>query len=183
MAFIRKKTINGTDYAYLVKNRWTDKGSRQKAKYLGKLVEFEVVNDFEFVCYIKNRFKIDILQFFRKRKVDILDGIIQYELMKRGFKLGERKILGEKQNVLNSGKFYYKNRQVLKVSNNKEVVAEMNEGFLCSYALKKLLKLSPGGYDEREKGIVLAKALLEAGLNVEKEMFVHFFERWTELKD
>ncbi len=47
MAFIRTKRIYNQDYAYLVENEWTDKGSRQKSsKYLGKVFNIEKKSNF-----------------------------------------------------------------------------------------------------------------------------------------
>ncbi|MBI4919582.1 hypothetical protein HY837_06630 [archaeon] len=47
MVFIRTKKIYNQDYAYLVENEWTDKGSRQKSsKYLGKVFNIEKKSNF-----------------------------------------------------------------------------------------------------------------------------------------
>jgi len=52
MTFIRTKRIKGHKYAYLVRNYWTKKGSRQKSKkYLGRVVEFPKVKDIDFFFY------------------------------------------------------------------------------------------------------------------------------------
>lgn len=186
MAFIRKKNINGISYAYLVNNKWTNKGSRQKAKYLGKVLKPEIVKEAAFADFIMEKYSLSPEEFFRKnKKTDIVDELIKHELMKRGFTYSQTRLdrTGKgnkpKDSVLSNNKYYYKSRKVFKLTTNRETVVEMNEGFMCDYSVEKLLRLKPTGYDEREQGIKLAKALLEAGLKVEKENFIYVFERWV----
>ena len=52
----------------------------------------------------------------------------------------------------------------------------MNEGFLCKETFDKLIGFKPKG-TEKEIGLELANALLEAGLKVPNEIFVEMFER------
>ena len=264
MVFIRKKKINGTEYGYLVKNKWTSNGSRQKAKYLGKILHLDIVKDISFSDFLMKRHGITSEEFVNSRKrAEIVNELIELKLTRRGFVLGEvkiKKIIKEKVedndkdrkkieneekiedrekieenknpnrpkwrgifnvpnthkdmkhinsmhpstassgvfetnkirdekgkkkvekkiiNVLNDGKYYYRNCKVQKISNGKEAIVEMNEGFLCGFSIRHLLSVKPTGYDEREQGIKLAKALLEAGLKVEHDIFVMLFEKWV----
>lgn len=179
MVFIRKKKINGKDYAYLVRNRWTKDGSRQKAKYLGKLLSFSIIKELSLNDFIRNNYLYELHQFIRKStKKEILKALIEHELVRRGFEQGIVKKADPKKEVLHNNSHYFKDNKIIKISTSKECIVEMNEGFLCSYSVDKLLKLKPIGYDEREKGIMLAKVLLEAGLKVERDVFVLIFDRW-----
>jgi len=189
MVFIRKKKINGQDYAYLVKNKWTQKGSRQKAKYLGKVVHLDIVKDVEFDSYCMEKHGCSMNEFVKeKSKAEIVNELIVYELIRRGFEVGEvtikkKNLIGKIEKsvevTLNNGLYYYKSRALSKIRTLKEVILEMNEGFLCRWAVDKLLRAKITGYDEREQGIKLAKVLLEAGLKVENDVFVLLFSKFT----
>jgi len=174
--FLRKKKINGQVYAYLVKNKWTEKGSRQKAKYIGKVLSIQQKENFiSFQEYIEEDFS---KYAHSHKKGEIIGALARYEFIKRGFELKKITVDATETKALTDGTYYYKDRRIAKISNNKEVILESNEGFLCKYSLDKLMRTKIDGYDEREKGIKLAKALLEAGLEVDHDLFVVLFERW-----
>ena len=189
MVFIRKKKINGQEYAYLVKNKWTQKGSRQKAKYLGKIVHLDVVNDISFDEYSMKKYDCSMNEFVKeKSKAEIVNELIIYELVRRGFDVRDitikkknliSKVEKSVESVLSNDLFYYKSRSLLKIRTLKEVVLEMNEGFLCKWSIYKLIRAKITGYDERDQGIKLAKVLLEAGLKVENDVFVLLFSKFT----
>ncbi|MCB9359542.1 hypothetical protein H6503_06440 [Candidatus Woesearchaeota archaeon] len=180
MVFIRKKNINGKQYAYLVKNRWTDKGSRQKAKYLGKIIHLDIVDDkLNFREMIQSKFSMNVEEFFRGHsKTEILNEMVFYELIRRGFDWEEIQINDERRNLLANNKYYYRARNLYHKKNHREAIIEINEGFLCKLALDKFARTKIEGYDEREKGIQLAKLLLEAGLKIDRDLFVLMFEKW-----
>ncbi|MFT4304123.1 MAG: hypothetical protein ACMXYG_06150 [Candidatus Woesearchaeota archaeon] len=182
MAFIRKKKINGKEYAYLVKNKWTDKGSRQKAKYLGKIIHLDIIDTtINFRDMILRKYNLQIDEFFKKNsKADITNEIIYYELIRRGFDWEKIEINQEKRNLLANQKYYYKARNVYSKKNHREAIIEINEGFLCKITLDKLTRTKITGYDEREKGIQLAKLLLESGLKIDRDLFVTMYERWVD---
>jgi len=189
MAFIRKKKINGKEYGYLVQNKWTDKGSRQKARYLGKVLTLPIKEEISFEEYLRKNYNESMSDFIRKHsKVEIVTQLIIYELIKRGFSIGEvefkkKNLIGKwekkKEALLTDGIYYYKGRRLYKKSTHKEVLLELNEGFLCRFSTDRLLRASITGYDEREKGIKLAQVLLEAGLKVDKEVFVLLFGKFS----
>ncbi len=189
MTFIRKKKINGKDYAYLVRNKWTDKGSRQKARYLGKIVHIEILDNIDFDAYVNKRHNCNMHEYVKDHsKAEVINELIMYELERRGFKIGEVKykqknLIGKFEEVIDSGLtngiYWYKSRKLMKIKSQKEVVLEMNEGFLCRWAIDKLLRAKITGYDEREMGIKLAKVLLEAGLKVDREVFVELFGKFN----
>ena len=65
-------------------------------------------------------------------------------------------------------------KKVLK--GNKEVSLAINEGFLNSYTLARLLKFK-FGHDTEKAGLDFAKCFVEAGIEVPKEVFVGIFEK------
>lgn len=67
--FIRTKKIKNKEYAYLVENKWTKKGSRQKVKkYLGKIIKAKRI--------LQNNYLIDD----QKTYQTIINELIKYEL-------------------------------------------------------------------------------------------------------
>ncbi len=184
MSFIRVKEIGKKGkkyrYAYLVSNVWRKrlkggkKGSRQKvSKYLGKVINFDKEKDrknigfFEFVNIKENA------EYLENSKARIIRDLTRYELFIRGF--GERKGRMEREGF----GFDLRQRKFVDDSGEEEekIVVEMNEGFLCKYTIAKLLNFKSKLDDEREIGIELAKAFLEAGFNVPKEVFIGYFEK------
>jgi len=182
MSFIRVKNIgkNGQNYryAYLVENKWRKrikcgkKGSRQKvSKYLGKVLKLERVSEIEFFDFLKVN---DPTEYLKKTKVELIEDLINYELTNIGFK-SQNGIL-KKENLL----FNIKEKKFvgLKTKENR-VVIEMNEGFFCSYTLRRLVNFRKDNsyVDEHLVGVELAKAFLEAGVRVPKEVFIEFFNK------
>jgi hypothetical protein len=177
MSFIRVKNIGKKGdrkyrYAYLVENRWRKrlkkgkKGSRQKvSRYLGKVVKLEKVREREFEAG-------DMGEYVKRRKSQIIRDLVRHELLLRGFE-------EEKGRMIKEGMIFELGpRKFVKENGEEEkLVIEMNEGFLCKYTLTNLLNFKAKDDDEREVGIKLAKAFLEAGLNVPKEIFVAYFEK------
>jgi hypothetical protein len=194
--FIRKKKINGIEYAYLVKNKWIkEKGSRQKAKYLGKILKFDNVVNIDFGKHIQEKYNMNVNSFILNHsKSDIINEIVILELKKKGFNIGEVEIITQIENygdtkrtvkqknkiiAMTNNEFYYKDRKLLKKKNHKETIIEMNEGFLCSFALNKIINAKLIGYDDREKAIGFAKLILEAGIKIEGDLFVLLYSKWN----
>lgn len=194
--FIRKKKINGIEYAYLVRNKWVkEKGSRQKAKYMGKILKLENIHNLDFSKHIQDKYNTNINGFIlNQSRSDIINEIVIFELKKKGFKIDEIEITTTIENygdakrtvkqknkivVMAYNDFYYKDRKLLKKKNHREVILEMNEGFLCSFALNKIIKAKLTGYDDREKAIGFAKLILEAGIKIEGELFVLLYNKWN----
>ncbi|MBW2969355.1 hypothetical protein KY314_04570 [Candidatus Woesearchaeota archaeon] len=153
MGFIRAKTIKGKEYAYLVSNTWTNQGSRQNVKcYLGRIIKLQK----------KQETTPDITN---SEYTEAITSLITQELINHGF--------NEKLSH-NNTKVDLKNRKI--INNNKNTVIEINEGYMCTYTLNKLMTLKLTGYEE-QAGTQLATALLEAGLKINKEIFVQLFEK------
>ena len=153
--FVRVKKIKGKKYAYLVENEWTPWGSRQKVtKYLGKTHTI--------TKYTENHTTLPAgLQFA------ITHAIIQ-ELKNHGFTQDEHTLKQENITI-------NLNDKTVK-QNNKKAVLEMNEGYMCDHTIQQLLDYTPEGKHE-ENAKKLANLVLEAGLKLTNEQFIHIFEQ------
>ena len=160
MVFIRVKNrvYNGksSDYAYLVENKWGKYGPRQKVKkYLGKIYKLDAVKDFDFGI-VDGSYK------------KLLTSLFETELKKHGFGL-ENNIFVEDNCFadLNNFKVYD--------DKNKEIVLQVNAGFICGYSLKELFNLKHNEGEEFKKE--LAKKLVLSGLNIKPGVFVELYKR------
>ncbi len=169
MTFIRTKRIKGHKYAYLVRNYWTKKGSRQKSKkYLGRVVEFPKVKDIDFFFYFGRNYSPR-----DKTVLQLVTDLIEYELIKHGFKLGK-----DKKTWANGE--YYVRLKPFKLFNKykKPVLLGINEGILCKYMVHKILNISISSeQDPRKEAYRLAKAFVESGFKVPKEVFTMIWEK------
>src|SRR3989344_2572190 len=167
--FFRIKRINGQEYAYKVKNKWTDKGTRQKvANYLGKVYRLEKKSDLSFASFVADQKSKQLGEYLETVDFDqgIMD-LVQWELARHGLEKRRQ----EEDNIFNHpdndielkiGKDYVKSR-------NKEAVLRMNDGFMCSSTLRGIF--GAGLVEEQEIGMDLAKLLVNAGLQVPQEVF------------
>ena len=162
--FLRIKKINKIQYAYLVDNRWykrrtkgRGKGPRQKVKkYLGRVYSFDKVEDKHFFDF-KNIGNIE--EYIKNNeKNDIIKDLVELELFKH--KIGKEFLIN------------FDDKKVLK--GNKEVSLAINEGFLNSYTLARLLDFK-FEHDAEKAGLDFAKYFVEAGIEVPKEVFVGIF--------
>ena len=159
MGFIRTKKINGKEYAYLVKNKWykrkvkdKGKGPRQRvAKYLGRVYNFDKVNDVDFYNFKKIN---DLGKYLENNKNKVFRDLVEWELFRH--------------NIDNKEFFIdFDNKKIMK--SDKEVSLRMNEGFLNSFTLGRLFGL------RSDDSYYLAKCFVEAGIEVPKEVFVGIF--------
>lgn len=170
--FIRIKNIKNKKgkvypYAYLVDNKWykrgnkgKGKGSRQKVKmYLGRVHSFSKVQDINFLGYLRINNIDDYI--LKNDKNKIIKNLVEWEFFK--YDVDKEEFLVD-----------FRNRKVLK--GGKEVSLKLNEGVLNSYTLGRLLRFRFNG-DEREDGLKMAKAFVEAGLEVPKEVFIGIFNK------
>jgi hypothetical protein len=164
MAFLRIKKIKGIEYAYLVKNRWTKKGARQKvSKYIGKLIRPEITSVLSFENYIE----IDIARFVEEEDPgSIIDSLIEFELLRHGFR--------KDSHFLAKGDLEYKNHRLTKSKRN--VVLLINDGFMCTYTIKELLKFDYLG-DETDTATELANVFVNCGIQVPQDLFILFFRK------
>ena len=162
--FLRIKKINNIKYAYLVGNKWykrrtkgKGKGPRQKVrKYLGRVYSFEKASNESFFNFKKVS---DLNQYLKNNeKNKVIKDLVEWELFKHKI----------------SDEFFidFNNKKILK--NKKEISLAINEGFLNSYTLARLLDFK-FEHDTEKAGLELAKYFVEAGINVPKEIFVGIF--------
>jgi hypothetical protein len=169
MGFIRTKKVKGNDYAYIVSNSWMkkDKEAKQKVKeYLGRVYQLTPTKELRF----ENTLSQDLTEYLEKTgKQRIIKDLVIYELMKHGFsKEGEVFVNGEC--VVDIEK-----NMVCTIRNSKAALG-MNEGFLCDYHLKKLLRFNESG-EEEEVSYKLAKLFVESGISIPKEVFIAYFNK------
>ena len=153
--FVRVKKIKGRPYAYLVENEWTPWGSRQRvSKYLGKTETMQ-------------RFSEGLLELPTGLQPAIMEAVAQ-ELVNHGF-VRDGSLLKQENITVNLDDKTVR-------QNSKKVVLGMNEGYLCDHTLQQLLTFAP---EERpdESAKKLASLVLEAGLKLSNEQFVHLFEQ------
>ncbi len=169
MTFIRTKKIKEHKYAYLVRNVWTKNGSRQKSKkYLGRVVEFPKIKDIDFFFYFGREYNSK-----GKSVLQLVIDLIEFELIKHGFKLDKDKKTWINENV-------YVRLKPFKLFNKykKPVLLGINEGILCKYMVHKILNLDISTEeDPRSEAYRLAKAFVEAGFKVPKEVFAMVWEK------
>jgi len=160
MAFVRVKTISGSDYGYLVENSWTEKGARQKVgKYLGKVHKPEKAKSETLAGFLGIS---DIGKHIRNSEFKkIASDLIRLELHNHDVKKGEFAINFDDVSIKNS--------------RGKNVVVAMNNGFLCSHTLKNLV-----GYDADKdySGYLLADLITAAGIVPEQDIFIEIYGKF-----
>lgn len=168
MTFIRTKKIKGKEYAYIVENQYRKRGNpvKQKTKkYLGRVYRFDRVNMMDFY----EHYDVDDVNVYvsERSKEEIIIDLVKLELYNHGFE--EEQGLWEKDGC-------YFDEKKMKIHNTKgnDVALAFNEGFLTSYAIKKILNFKA---DSEEDGFEIAKRFVEAGFAVPKEVFVGFFSK------
>lgn len=156
--FFRIKKIKGKEYFYVVENTWKGKTSRQKVKYyIGRVYRFNLLKDIGFLEYLKIENARDYIKNHDKNGV-ILD-LVEWELFKFG---------------INKQEFAIDLKNAIIQKNKKNIALMINEGFMCSLTLKNLLEFKAEG-DAQADGYRLARAFVEAGINVPQEIFIELF--------
>ncbi len=163
--FIRVKRIKNNSYAYLVRNRWTGKGSRQRVgRYLGRVYFPERTLDLEYYAHIGN----DAESIDRMSPKEIAESLLGWVLSCHGFvregaswKLDEISVDMRNLNVKKG---------------DKGVALNINNDFLCSHTLRSLMRFKSDG-DREVVGLSLAKAFISAGIPVPGDVFVHVFQK------
>jgi len=156
--FVRIKRINGIDYAYLVENEWTPKGSRQNVTaYLGKVLKVQ-------------RQKITIQRLTGSNYNKLINDLIETTLLDYGF---------QKQNqhpqtyILND--ITVDLLQMRTVPKHKPAVLALEQGHFCEQTIAELIRFSKKENPEKT-AVALASALLQAGISISTENMVALFE-------
>ena len=155
--FVRTKKIKGQDYAYLVQNSWTKKGTRQKVKgYLGRVFPFDVEKNVQF--QVKDT---------QSPKETVIN-LIKWELERRNFK--------EDNNILRRDNISV-NLNTLEVKNSKRnAVLKLNNGFICPHTLNNLLTFKSYG-EADEVAVELATIFSDAGIEIPQEIFINLYQK------
>lgn len=167
MVFLRLKKINNQFYCYLVQNKRTRGKPRQKVKkYLGKALLLKSSRELDFFTFYQLPQK-NLKKYFQKKTIEeILFDLVRLELIKHGFQ--------EREGFLSSGDLYYNKKKFQVFQNKKPLVICLNNGFLCSFTLKRIIDLSrttsPPPY-------LLAKYFVESGLKVPPTVFIEFYRK------
>jgi len=152
MSFIRVKKIAQYQYAYLVENYWTSKGSRQKTKqYLGRVLPLlptrEIVYNLPKVSY-----------------PHIIRYLAEQELLKHGF---------TKNTHFTKEKVLVDLEKASFVVKKKPVVLKMNEGYLCAHTYNEACSYIP---KKRDFGEELALLIVATGIHMPPELFIAVYE-------
>lgn len=160
MPFFRIKKIKGKEYAYIVQNEWGEKGSRQKVRgYAGRVYRFDLLNNVDFPGFLKIEGIQDYIA--AKDMGEVIANLIEWEAFKFG--------INKDEFIIDlSGKKIQKNK--------KDIALAINDGFMCNLTLKNLLEFKPEG-DEQSDGYRLARAFVEAGIKIPKEIFIGLFNK------
>jgi hypothetical protein len=166
MSFIRTKKIKGSEYAYIVENRWARKRTKQRSKkYLGKVYRFDRVGVMDFY----EHYDISNIDEYLagKSKEGVIRDLVKLELFNYGFK--EEKGVWQRDGC-------FINLKGKKVYNQKgnNIALAFNDGFLTTYAIRKLHNFTA---DVEEEGYDFAKLFIEAGIAVPKDVFVGVFSK------
>jgi len=174
MSFIRIKKIKGNEYAYLVQNKWRrcigrkGKSAKQKVKeYLGRVyrlgIEYKDKGFWETVDSEPETY----LRLATKDK--IIHDLIRFELIRHGFANIKDKWKKDELEV------DILKRKIVNKINTRSVIA-MNEGYMCSYNLKRIFRYEQRG-DITETGYELARLFVESGIDIPQEVFVGFYDK------
>ncbi len=161
MTFIRlkKRTTKTKEnfYAYLVHNTWKKNLPKQKVSlYLGRYYKLESKQTNIILPKHKN----------------ILISLLKKELLSHNFKEQKNLFIHPNDIIVNLNK-----REVLNKSNKNSVCIGLNQGFLCSYTLKKLLNFKHNLKNKKESSKILIRLLLDAGIKPDKEQYLEVFNK------
>lgn len=155
--FIRCKKIKGLDYAYLVNNKWTRQGARQKvSRYLGKVIEPEKVASSDYV-HDENL-----------TAQESLAALVRWVLEDHGFE--------RKGNFMMSGSTRVSMKSFRVTNNMRPAVLRFENEYMCSHTLGRLLRFS-SDKDQHEVAVELAGAFITAGIPIPKDAFIDIFQK------
>ena len=155
--FVRVKTINGKEYAYLVSNTWTRYGSRQAVgAYLGRVMRLPKTDEYPYPPFTTY--------------AQAIRGLIERELKNFGFN--------------NHGQTFTNNEVAVDLDNStvrskgKQITLAMHEGFLTDQTIKQALALTPTGQYEHDAK-TLASTCLECGITLSDAAFLRLYESFA----
>ncbi|MFP4111961.1 MAG: hypothetical protein ACLFPQ_05165 [Candidatus Woesearchaeota archaeon] len=164
--FIRSKTISGKEYAYLVRTKWDKRSKTVKqkvSKYLGPIIKLDKVKDVDFFDYYNDLDKDDYLNTVSIKQ--LIRDLVEIELYRHGF----TKKSPEK---MTNGVIELRLPYVSKVFS-------LNEGYMNKATLKEIEKYDKIlGQNEKKIPYKFAALFVNAGIDIEKELFVEIYQRF-----
>lgn len=170
--FIRIKTIKGSKYAYLVKNKWYKsklRSGQKVQKYLGKVYSLTSKKEISFQDYIQEEIHSYVQHNYNKK---IFIDLICFELKKHDFIEKNDYILTYQNLAVN-----LKNYKVYDIQTGKDICLELNQGFLSSYTISNLLNFKPSEGKDLELGKLLGNTILDTGIAPDKDLFIQIFQK------
>jgi len=168
MAFLRIKKIKGHEYVYVSENRWmkrTSKVRQTTKKYIGRLFRLNKTDEIGFFDFHKIA---DIpLYFESKGKEELIYDVIRWELYRHGFT--------KKRNCWKKNDIYINLRLKKVLNQDKEAVLGINEGYLSSHTISRLIRFKAYSPSDAYE---FARLFVESGLDVPKEVIVEIFNRF-----
>lgn len=158
MVYIRIKKISHKHYAYLVENKATAAGPRQKVlQYLGRVHQLQRAQN-------NNNNAVAINA---KNKTEFLQQLVSAHLENHGFNKGKKDYQFHD--------LIYSYTDFTLSSKKKDAVLAINEGYLCRFTLQRIINFKKSK-DVTKDAYLLAKYFLEAGLPLSQEQFVQFYQ-------
>jgi len=188
--FIRQKKVKNSHYAYVVRNRWTRKGPRQKvSKYLGKVYKPELIDDEDFLSYMEMDYSEDIDDYLSgKKPSEVIVDLVSWVLLCHGFRQSGRvwkkdavvvdikkKKVFELPDVADADGIKLTGGRKKK-NKPRPIAINVNSDFLCSLTLRQLLGFKSSA-DKGEVAVGFAKAFIRAGIPVPEAVFVGLFQK------
>ena len=170
----KKRKLNSgkvVEYAYLVsiKHRKTKTPKQKVKKYLGRIYRLEKKDNKTFKEFIVQ----DLDLYFKKTPLKrIKKDLIKLELLNHGFLEISKNIL-----TFNDFKVNLNKLEVLDNKNNP-ISLEINNNFINSYTLNKILNYNPPkNLSQLQLAKEYANNLLSLGLTLPEDVFVRLFKR------
>ncbi len=146
--FIRVKNHKNNNYAYLVKNKRFKTSSNPKQMIVKYLGKVIKPKRVSKIKF-KEYINQDIKEYLEKTEINnIFLDLIKLELLNHD----------------------------IKEINTKNIIIELNEGFLCNYTLQQLFNLKLPKSD-KEASLILANTILSAGIKIQSSLFIKIFKK------
>ncbi|MBI2499347.1 hypothetical protein HYV88_03845 [Candidatus Woesearchaeota archaeon] len=169
----KKRKLNSgkiVEYAYLVsiKHRKTKTPKQKVKKYLGRIYKLEKKKNKTFKDFIAQ----DLDLYFKSNSLTkIKKDLIKLELLNYGFLEISKEVF-----VFNDFKVNLNKPGVL--DKNKEISLEINNNFINSYTLNRILNYTPPkNLSQLQLAKEYANSLLSLGLTLQEDVFVGLFKK------
>lgn len=153
--------MKGHEYCYLVKNKAVKGKVKQKTKkYLGRVYFLRREKGESFREYTGI---LELEPYLKKDLKKVLGDLVEWELFRVNFSSVEGLDFDKEKLKIKKGK--------------QEVVLSVNEGFMCSFTVKRIVGFKASGELEVDAER-LAKLFVEAGFDLDKEVFIGIYQEF-----